>query len=64
MAWFRAALLASASLAALSLPGIDAARADNSDVVHTSYDGNTNDLLTAGLGKTGLESPMRAGWSC
>ncbi|MBY0464588.1 MAG: D-(-)-3-hydroxybutyrate oligomer hydrolase, partial [Burkholderiales bacterium] len=27
-------------------------------VAETAYDGNTNDLLTAGLGKTGLASPV------
>ena len=41
--------------------GIAAARAGN-DVVHTHYDGVTNDLLTAGLGKTGLGSPVPPGF--
>src|SRR5579872_2721040 len=31
--------------------------ADDEGVIHTRYDGVTNDLLTAGLGKTGLGSP-------
>ena len=32
--------------------------ADDDRVIHTRYDGVTNDLLTAGLGKTGLGSPV------
>ena len=32
------------------------------DIVHTRYDGVTNDLLTAGLGKTGLGSPVPPGF--
>src|ERR1041385_9371591 len=39
-----------------------AAVGDNSGVVHTQYDGVTNDLLTAGLGKTGLGSPVAPGF--
>src|SRR5262245_38269796 len=31
--------------------------AAHDDVIHTRYDGITNDLLTAGLGKSGLGSP-------
>jgi hydroxybutyrate-dimer hydrolase len=62
MGWIRAALVASTSLAALSLPSTAPARADNDDVVHTHYDGATNDLLTAGLGKTGLGSPVAPGF--
>ena len=42
--------------------GMTAARADN-DVVHAHYDGVTNDLLTAGLGKTGLGSPVAPGFA-
>ncbi|HKH34495.1 MAG TPA: 3-hydroxybutyrate oligomer hydrolase family protein, partial [Beijerinckiaceae bacterium] len=53
--WLAAAFLASASLGAFT-----AARAAglDGDVVHTHYDGATNDLLTGGLGKTGLGSPV------
>jgi hydroxybutyrate-dimer hydrolase len=36
---------------------IEQARADDDGVVHTHYDGTTNDLLTAGLGKSGLCDP-------
>ena len=45
----------------LFVAGITGARAGN-DVVHTHYDGDTNDLLTAGLGKTGLGSPVAPGF--
>ena len=48
--------------AAVLAPGIDAARA-NDDVVHIHYDGVTNDLLTAGLGKTGLGSLIPPGFA-
>jgi len=41
--------------------GMMEARAAN-DVVRTHYDGVTNDLLTAGLGKTGLGSPVPPGF--
>src|SRR5262245_41076031 len=44
-----------ACLTAVSTAGMTGARADQ-DVVRTHYDGVTNDLLTAGLGKTGLGS--------
>jgi hydroxybutyrate-dimer hydrolase len=53
--WLSAILLASASLFALHA-ALAPARADNDRVLHAHYDGITNDLLTAGLGKTGLES--------
>ena len=43
------AVLAAAILA-------EPARADQDRVVHTHYDGITNDLLTAGLGALGLQS--------
>ena len=55
-----AACLASTA-AGLFAAGITGARAGN-DVVHTHYDGDTNDLLTAGLGKTGLGSPVAPGF--
>ena len=57
---FAAACLASTA-AGLFTAGVTGARAGN-DVVHTHYDGNTNDLLTAGLGKTGLGSPLAPGF--
>ena len=41
---------------------LEAGPADDS-VVHTHYDGVTNDLLTAGLGKTGLGSPIAPGFA-
>jgi hydroxybutyrate-dimer hydrolase len=47
LAWTTVAFLAVCTLEA---------RADNG-IVHTRYDGATNDLLTAGLGKTGLAGP-------
>jgi len=52
MTGFRlaAALAASVALGALAAP----ASADEKVFSHTFYDGVTNDLLTAGLGKTGL----------
>jgi hydroxybutyrate-dimer hydrolase len=37
------------------------ARADDNGVQHTHYDGVTNDLLTAGLGKSGLGSSVPPG---
>jgi hydroxybutyrate-dimer hydrolase len=57
--------LATACLASTAIglfaAGIAAAHNDN-DVVSTHYDGVTNDLLTAGLGKTGLGSPVAPGF--
>jgi hydroxybutyrate-dimer hydrolase len=54
---FAASFLVSTALgaftAALAAPG-----GLDDDVVHTHYDGVANDLLTAGLGKTGLGSPV------
>src|ERR1044072_4385902 len=50
-----------ASKLAMVAAGIAAARADN-DVLHTHYEGVTKDLLTAGLGKTGLGSPVAPGF--
>ena len=41
---------------------VAAARADDDRVLHTHYDGVTNDLLTAGLGKTGLGSAVPPGF--
>src|SRR5262245_53687673 len=39
------------------------AQADDDRVIHTRYDGVTNDLLTAGLGKTGLSSAVPPGFA-
>src|SRR5215470_4041218 len=47
-------LLVSVSSAALAA-AVAPAWADNDRVLHTHYDGNTNDLLTAGLGALGLQ---------
>src|SRR5262249_39707946 len=38
-------------------------RADNDRVLHTHYDGVTNDLLTAGLGKSGLGNATPPGFA-
>jgi hydroxybutyrate-dimer hydrolase len=38
-------------------------RADSDDVIHTRYDGVSNDLLTAGLGKSGLGNPVAPGFA-
>jgi hydroxybutyrate-dimer hydrolase len=51
-----ATFLTSASVGTLGLAAATAGAQD--DVIHTRYDGATNDLLTAGLGKTGLGSPV------
>jgi hydroxybutyrate-dimer hydrolase len=57
------ALLASVSLAALTaVMANQPAAARDDDVVHTHYDGITNDLLTAGLGRTGLGSAVPPGF--
>jgi hydroxybutyrate-dimer hydrolase len=61
--WLSATCLA-ASLSALPLQApIPSARADNDSVLHTHYDGVSNDLLTAGLGKTGLGSSTAPGFA-
>lgn len=58
----RIARLATTCLASASMVAIAAvaanmgAAADDNGVLHTHYDGVTNDLLTAGLGRTGLGS--------
>jgi hydroxybutyrate-dimer hydrolase len=54
-------LTAAVLLAACALVtpiAVTATRADDDRVIHTRYDGVGNDLLTAGLGKTGLGSPV------
>ena len=60
-------LLGSASLCAVIATGVVSARADHNfvspaSIIHNSYDGTSNDLLTAGLGKTGLGSPVPPGF--
>jgi hydroxybutyrate-dimer hydrolase len=55
-----AACLASTAMG-LFATGIAGAR-DDEGVLRTHYDGVTNDLLTAGLGKTGLGSPIPPGF--
>jgi hydroxybutyrate-dimer hydrolase len=54
-----AAMLACASCAI----AVTQAQADDDRVIHTRYDGVTNDLLTAGLGKTGLGSAAPPGFA-
>ena len=52
-----ATLLASAALGLLTVQvAIAPGYAESNGVLHTHYDGVTNDLLTAGLGRTGLGS--------
>ena len=59
------ALMASASLAAMMIAAASAEEhADEMKVFfHTHYDGVSNDLLTAGLGKTGLGSATAPGFA-
>ena len=59
------ALMASASLAAMTIAAARAGEhADEMTVFfHTHYDGVSNDLLTAGLGKTGLGSATAPGFA-
>jgi hydroxybutyrate-dimer hydrolase len=55
-AW-RATLLVSVSVGTLAVAArLAPAWADDDRVIHTRYDGVTDDLLTAGLGKSGLGS--------
>jgi hydroxybutyrate-dimer hydrolase len=58
-----ASLVASASLVAVIGAASAAARAAESKIIHTHYDGVTNDLLTAGLGKTGLGNATAPGFA-
>jgi hydroxybutyrate-dimer hydrolase len=55
----------SASVLALAVVTTNTRAVANEDesVLHTSYDGVTNDLLTAGLGKTGLGSATSPGFA-
>jgi hydroxybutyrate-dimer hydrolase len=56
--------MASASLAAVIIGAASAEeQADEMKVIHTFYDGISNDLLTAGLGKTGLGSATAPGFA-
>src|SRR5438270_4093856 len=59
-----ATCLASASLLALAVvvTNTRAVAGEDEGVLHTHYDGVTNDLLTAGLGKTGLGSATPPGF--
>jgi hypothetical protein len=59
-----AALLASASWGLLTAHvAIASTFAENDGVLHTHYDGVTNELLTAGLGKTRLGSAVALGFA-
>src|SRR5215216_2110652 len=60
MARLAAIFLGSVSLGTFGIPAGTSAAPD--DVLHTHYDGVTNDLLTAGLGRTGLGSPVPPGF--
>jgi hydroxybutyrate-dimer hydrolase len=57
--------LTSASLVALAvvITNTHAVAGENEGVLHTHYDGVTNDLLTAGLGKSGLGSATPPGFA-
>ena len=64
MAWLATTFLASASLVTFTaVMASESARADDNGVLHTHYDGVTNDLLTAGLGKSGLGSAVPPGFA-
>ena len=64
MARLATRFLASASVVTFAAAGmLDMARADDDGVLHTRYDGVTNDLLTAGLGKSGLGSAVPPGFA-
>jgi len=61
---FAVTLVMSMSSAALIAAAVgEPARADHDRVLHTHYDGITNDLLTAGLGALGLQSVTPPGIS-
>jgi len=57
------ALMASASLAAITIATASAGEQGRMKIIHTTYDGVSNDLLTAGLGKTGLGSETAPGFA-
>jgi hydroxybutyrate-dimer hydrolase len=65
IAKFANICLTSASLVALTvvITNTHALAGENEGVLHTHYDGVTNDLLTAGLGKSGLGSPTPPGFA-
>jgi hydroxybutyrate-dimer hydrolase len=57
-------LAAAASLAAgIGVLAGETAETDETKIIHTHYDGVTNDLLTAGLGKTGLGGSTPPGFA-
>jgi hydroxybutyrate-dimer hydrolase len=63
-AWRAAIFLVSVSFGGLAVAArLAPAWADDDRVLHTRYDGVTNDLLTAGLGKTGLGSAIPPGFA-
>jgi hydroxybutyrate-dimer hydrolase len=55
--------LTSASVVALAVVIANTRAVADEDVLHTHYDGVTNDLLTAGLGRTGLGSTAAPGFA-
>jgi hydroxybutyrate-dimer hydrolase len=62
----RGLRLAVACLASTAIGSFAAGHAEarhDDDILHTHYDGVSNDLLTAGLGKTGLGSPIPPGFA-
>jgi len=61
MAWLATTFLGSV-VAFTAAMAIGPARADEKGVLHTHYDGITNDLLTAGLGKSGLGNSTPPGF--
>ncbi|MFL5096411.1 MAG: 3-hydroxybutyrate oligomer hydrolase family protein [Xanthobacteraceae bacterium] len=62
-AWRAAMFLVSVSVGTLAVTArLAPAWADDDRVLHTRYDGVTNDLLTAGLGKSGLGSAVPPGF--
>jgi hydroxybutyrate-dimer hydrolase len=64
MAWLAIKFLVSALLLTFSTAmAIESAKADDNGFLHTHYDGVTNDLLTAGLGKSGLGSSVAPGFA-
>jgi hydroxybutyrate-dimer hydrolase len=59
---FAVTLLVSVSSTALTAATVgELAWADDDHVLHTHYDGVTNDLLTAGLGALGLQGCFSRG---
>jgi hydroxybutyrate-dimer hydrolase len=61
MAWLATTFLGSVAAFTAAM-AIGPARADDKGVLHTHYDGITNDLLTAGLGKSGLGNSTPPGF--